>query len=70
LIYRFFQPEIVAKVIFLRCRTKCGVDKTNDKDYLSQHRIVESNTQVFGTTLLTLLPVFLPASAERGLFFA
>jgi hypothetical protein len=36
---------------------KEGVEVIDEKDYLSHFRVIEQITQVFGTTLLTLLPV-------------
>jgi hypothetical protein len=37
---------------------KEGAEVINEKDYLSRYRMIEQITHVFGTTLLTLLPVF------------
>lgn len=40
----------------------------NDNDYLYQYRVVEFITHLFGTTLLTLLPVLFARLTECGLF--
>lgn len=53
---------------FFESCTKFGVDNQDDKDYLSHYRIVEQITQVFGTTLLTLLPVLFARSSSAGFF--
>jgi len=54
---------------FCAGHTKKGVERRDDKDYLSHYRIVDSNSQVFSTTLLTLLPVLFARFTEAGFFY-